>query len=199
MKILSSRFIKSASKLSGCPKPQQAEFAFIGRSNVGKSSLINMLCGNKNLAKTSATPGKTKLINFFLINEEWFLVDLPGYGYARVGKSQKEVFEKIISDYCCKRDSLVNLFVLVDSRLPLQQIDSEFMNWCGENSIPFVIVFTKTDKLTRQQLQKNLSAYRKALGEWWEECPPIMITSAEKAVGRDEITDYIFRFKDALK
>lgn len=198
MKIRSSRFLKSATKLSGCPKTQAAEFAFIGRSNVGKSSLINLLCSNKNLAKTSATPGKTKLINFFLINEDWFLVDLPGYGYAKVAKAQKEIFEKIISDYCRKRERLVNLFVLVDSRLPLQQIDAEFMNWCGENNIPFVIVFTKTDKLTRQQLQKNLTAYRKALSEWWEECPQIMITSAEKAIGREEILEYIFRFKDAL-
>ncbi len=189
----------SAAKISGCPKTQFAEFAFIGRSNVGKSSLINLLCSTKNLAKTSSTPGKTKLINFFLINEDWFLVDLPGYGYARVGKTEKQIFEKIISDYCSKRERLINLFVLVDSRLPLQQIDAEFMNWCGENNIPFVIIFTKTDKLTRQQLQKNLAAFRKALGEWWEEIPDIILTSAEKVVGREEILEYIFRYKDVLK
>lgn len=191
MKIVSAKFHVSASKLSQCPKPTRPEFAFIGRSNVGKSSLINSLCNNNKLAKTSGTPGKTKLINHFLINDEWYLVDLPGYGFAKVGKTQKEEFEKLISDYCSKRESLVYLFVLVDSRLPLQQVDSEFMQWCGENEIPFVIVFTKTDKLTKNELNKNLAAYKKSLLGWWEECPRIIITSSETGAGRDEILDLI--------
>ncbi len=187
MKISSATFFKSAAALAQCPKPTRPEFAFIGRSNVGKSSLINMLVGNRKLAKTSSTPGKTKLINHFLINEEWYLVDLPGYGYAKVGKSQKEEFAKLITDYCSKRDSLVYLFILVDSRLPLQKGDSEFMYWCGENSIPFIIIFTKTDKLTKNELQKNLAAYKKQLLGWWEELPPMIISSAETGLGREDI------------
>lgn len=199
MKITSARFIKSAALLKDCPKSGQAEFAFIGRSNVGKSSLINSICGNNKLAKTSATPGKTKLINHFLINEEWFLVDLPGYGYAKVGKSQKEIFESIISDYCLKRNTLISLFILVDSRLTIQQIDNEFITWCGENEISFSIVFTKTDKLTRNQLNANVSRYKKELSKIWEELPPVIISSAENGAGKKEILDFIQEHKDALK
>jgi GTP-binding protein len=199
MKISTATFFKSASALSGCPKPTRPEFAFIGRSNVGKSSLINMICLNKKLAKTSGTPGKTNLINHFLINEEWYLVDLPGYGFAKVGKSQKAEFEKLITDYCTKRESLIYLFILVDARLPLQKIDAEFMYWCGENSIPFILVFTKADKLTKNELQKNLAAYKKQLAGWWEELPPMIISSSETGVGRDEILKVIEENKEFFK
>ena len=191
MNITSADFFKSASALSQCPKPMRPEFAFIGRSNVGKSSLINMICNNNKLAKTSSTPGKTKLINHFLINEDWYLVDLPGYGFAKVGKTQKTAFEELISSYCTKRENLVSLFILIDSRLSLQTIDREFMNWCGEQEIPFVIVFTKTDKLTRNELNKNLSAFKKELSGWWEICPEIILSSAENETGKKEILCYI--------
>ncbi|MFN5181640.1 MAG: ribosome biogenesis GTP-binding protein YihA/YsxC [Bacteroidota bacterium] len=191
MNISSAIFVKSASKPTECPKPNKPEFAFIGRSNVGKSSLINMICNNKNLAKTSATPGKTKLINHFLINDEWYLADLPGYGYAKVGKEQKSTFETIISGYCSKRENLISLFVLIDSRLSLQKIDQEFMYWCGENEIPFVIVFTKTDKLTKNELNKSLSDFKKSMLSFWEEVPQIFISSAEKSIGRNEILKFI--------
>lgn len=199
MKISSAKFTKSAAALNQCPKPTLPEFAFIGRSNVGKSSLINMLCNNNKLAKTSATPGKTKLINHFIINEDWYLVDLPGYGYAKVSKTQKEEFDKLITDYCSKRESLVYLFILVDSRLPLQKADEQFMYWCGENSIPFILIFTKSDKLTRNELNKNLSEYKKQLLGWWEELPRIITTSSETEMGKDEILAVIGENKQFFK
>ena len=191
MIIKTATFFKSASRLEQCPKPNRPEFAFIGRSNVGKSSLINMLCNNNKLAKTSSTPGKTKLINHFIINDEWFLVDLPGYGYAKVGKSQKNAFETIISSYCTKRENLICLFILIDSRLSLQKIDLEFMNWCGENQVPFVLVFTKTDKLKRNELNKNLEAFKKSISAYWEELPMIIVSSSETGEGKDEIIKFI--------
>ena len=191
MIIKTATFFKSASRLEQCPKPNRPEFAFIGRSNVGKSSLINMLCNNNKLAKTSSTPGKTKLINHFIINDEWFLVDLPGYGYAKVGKSQKSAFETIISSYCTKRENLICLFILIDSRLSLQKIDLEFMNWCGENQVPFVLVFTKTDKLKRNELNKNLEAFKKSISAYWEELPMIIVSSSETGEGKDEIIKFI--------
>jgi GTP-binding protein len=150
-----------------------------------------MLCNNKKLAKTSSTPGKTKLINHFIINDEWFLVDLPGYGYAKVGKSQKSAFETIISSYCTKRENLICLFILIDSRLSLQKIDLEFMNWCGENQVPFVLVFTKTDKLKRNELNKNLEAFKKSISAYWEELPMIIVSSSETGEGKEEITKFI--------
>lgn len=191
MKIRSAKFFVSSSKMSQCPKPTMPEFAFIGRSNVGKSSLINMLVGNNKLAKTSGTPGKTKLINHFIINDDWYLVDLPGYGFAKASKTQKEEFEKLIAVYCQKRESLVCLFILIDCRLKLQAVDAEFMNWCGENEIPFFIVFTKADKLGKSTLQKNIAAYKKELLGWWEELPEMIISSAETKLGREEILKLI--------
>jgi GTP-binding protein len=191
MKITSARFIISNTDISKCPKPVLPEYAFIGRSNVGKSSLINMLTGNKSLAKTSAKPGKTQLINHFLINEKWYLVDLPGYGYAKVSKEKSALFEKFIADYLTTRTNLLCVFVLVDSRLPLQQIDREFFEWCGKKEIPFSIIFTKTDKLKKQELEKNISIYEAQLLRYWEEMPVSFLTSSEKGLGREEILDYI--------
>ena len=191
MKIKTAEFVKSSKVHSDCPPADKPEFAFIGRSNVGKSSLINMLCGNNKLAKTSGTPGKTKLINHFLINEDWYLVDLPGYGFAKTSKTKLEEFEKLISDYCKNRENLVCLFILIDSRLPLQRVDSEFMHWCGENEIPFVVVLTKADKLGKNELQKNISSYKKELLKWWEEIPQMIVSSAEKGTGKEEILHFI--------
>lgn len=191
MIIRSSIFKKSAASLKDCPKTTLPEFAFIGRSNVGKSSLINYLCNNNKLAKTSATPGKTQLINHFLINGNWFLVDLPGYGFAKTGKEKKKGFETMIIDYCKKRDNLICLFVLIDSRLTLQKIDLEFMLWCAEHLIPFSIVYTKSDKNTRTQLNSNIKAIEKELLKHWEELPNSFITSAEKALGKKELLDFI--------
>ena len=191
MIVKSAKFLKSSSKLSECVKSHLPEFAFIGRSNVGKSSLINMLCNNYKLAKTSAAPGKTKLINHFVINDNWYLVDLPGYGYAKASKTQKVEFEKIIIEYCSKRDNLVCLFVLVDSRLPLQQIDAEFLQWCGEKGIPFSIIFTKSDKNSKNELRKNLAAIEEKLLLVFTEMPNCFITSAEKGIGKDELLGFI--------
>jgi GTP-binding protein len=191
MQIKKAIFKQSASSIFGCPKPTLQEYAFIGRSNVGKSSLINMLCNNNKLAKTSATPGKTQLINHFLINEAWYLVDLPGYGFAKTSKSSRAKFETIIYDYCKKRETLVCLFVLIDSRLPLQKIDLEFMLWCGENEIPFSIIYTKADKNSKAELARNIKNIEKEILKNWEELPNSFISSAEKAVGRDEILDFI--------
>ncbi len=191
MKIASAVFQCSSSKSSQCPADGRAEFAFIGRSNVGKSSLVNMLTGQRGLAKTSGTPGKTRLINHFRINDEWYLVDLPGYGYARVSKSERSGFSQIILDYIGKRDELVCLFVLIDSRLEPQKIDVEFLRLLGENGIPLAIVFTKTDKLTVNQLASNMARYRRFLLTEWEELPPILASSAEKKTGRDEILDFV--------
>ena len=158
---------------------------------MGKSSLINMLCNNNKLAKTSSTPGKTQLINHFLVNDEWFLVDLPGYGYAKVGKQKKEIFTTLIYDYCKKRPNLACLFVLIDSRLPLQKIDHEFLSWCAENNIPFSIIYTKADKNSKNELARNISGIEKELLQHWEELPNTFVTSAEDKRGRDEILEFI--------
>lgn len=191
MIIKNSRFLVSNQSLQKCPTPNKPEFAFIGRSNVGKSSLINMLCQSRSLAKTSSTPGKTQLINHFIINESWFLVDLPGYGYAKLSKTKKEPFVKMIQDYIIKRDNLMCLFVLIDSRLDPQPIDIEFMNQLGADGIPFVIVFTKTDKLGKEKYTTQIDSYKQKLLEDWEELPPVFITSATKREGREDILNFI--------
>jgi len=191
MNIQSAEFIISNTDHRLCPQDGKAEYAFIGRSNVGKSSLINMLTNRKGLALTSSTPGKTMLINHFLINEEWYLVDLPGYGYARRGKEGRDKLRIIIEDYILEREAMVNLFVLIDSRHEPQKIDLEFMEWLGENAVPFTIVFTKGDKLAGGRLLMNVKAYKETLLETWEELPPIFVTSAEKGQGREELLSYI--------
>lgn len=191
MKIKSAEFIISNSQVSKCPQNSLPEYAFIGRSNVGKSSLINMLTNNNKLAMTSATPGKTLLINHFLINNEWYLVDLPGYGYAKRSKSQHEKLQHIINDYIIERSNLSCLFVLIDSRLSPQPIDMDFIEWLGENNIPFGIIFTKADKLNIGELKKNVQKILDRLQEQWEELPPYFISSSQKKRGREEILDYI--------
>ncbi len=183
---------------SMCPKDNKPEYAFIGRSNVGKSSLINMLTNKKKLAKTSATPGKTLLINHFIINNEWYLVDLPGYGFAKRSKKEVAKLEQMISEYILQREQLVNVFLLVDLRLDPQKIDLEFIQWLGDSSVPFAIVFTKADKLSATKASQQVEAYKKVLLETWEELPPIFITSAEKRQGRDEILDYIEKINKEL-
>ena len=182
-----------------CPKDTKPEYAFIGRSNVGKSSLINMLCRNKKLAKTSATPGKTLLINHFIINREWYLVDLPGYGFAKRSKSEIARLDQMIRGYILGREQLVNVFVLIDVRLEPQKIDLEFMEWLGVSSVPFSIVFTKADKLSVPKVRQNVEAYVKRMLETWEEMPPYFITSSEKAQGRDEVLGYIEQINKSLK
>ena len=177
--------------VSQCPADTKPEYAFIGRSNVGKSSLINMLARNKKLAKTSATPGKTLLINHFIINKEWYLVDLPGYGYAKRSKKEVARLDQMIRGYILGRDQLVNVFVLVDIRLEPQAIDHEFINWLGVSSIPFAIIFTKADKLSASKVKTNVAAYEKKMLETWEEMPPYFITSSDSKQGRDEVLDYI--------
>jgi GTP-binding protein len=199
MIIKTAEFVISNTDYRKCPQDGKPEYAFIGRSNVGKSSLINMLANRKGLAMTSTTPGKTMLINHFVINDEWYLVDLPGYGYARRGKENRERLRAIIEDYILEREQMTNLFVLVDSRLEPQKIDLEFMEWLGENAIPFAIVFTKADKLGTGRLQMNIEAYREKLLETWEELPPIFITSSEKGQGRDELLNYIGAINKSLK
>lgn len=196
--IKSATFVKSSPKVQDCPKSTLPEYAFIGRSNVGKSSLINMLTDHKGLAMTGSTPGKTLLINHFLINEAWHLVDLPGYGFAQRGKKQREELRSMIEGYILGREALTNLFILVDSRLEPQKIDTEFINWAGENGIPFSIVFTKADKLTKTALNANVEAYKNRLKEDWETLPPIFITSSEKATGRDELLNYIDSITSSL-
>jgi GTP-binding protein len=192
MKINTAEFIISNSEVKKCPKDRIPEYAFIGRSNVGKSSLINMITNHKNLAKTSGKPGKTQLINHFLINKNWHLVDLPGYGYAKVSKTAKAKFQQFITEYFEKREQLVCGFVLVDIRHEPQKIDVEFINYLGENGIPFCLVFTKADKLGSSQIQKNVAAYKKhLLANDWEEMPPYFITSAENTLGKDELLAYI--------
>jgi GTP-binding protein len=198
MEIKKAEFTLSAPMVSMCPNDTKPEYAFIGRSNVGKSSLINMLCRNKKLAKTSATPGKTLLINHFIINNEWYLVDLPGYGYAKRSKKEIERLDQMIRGYILQRQQLVNVFVLVDIRLEPQKIDLEFMEWLGVSSIPFSIIFTKADKLTANKCQQAMAAYKKKLSETWEELPPIFLTSAEKRDGRDEVLDYIEKINQSL-
>lgn len=199
MEIKSAEFVISNTKVELCPKGNLPEYAFIGRSNVGKSSLINMLTNRSKLAMTSATPGKTLLINHFLVNKEWYLVDLPGYGYAARGKKQVEKIQKIIEDYVLEREQMTNLFVLIDIRLEPQKIDIEFFEWLGENGIPFSIIFTKADKLTAGKAKANVETYRKKLGEQWEELPPMFVSSSEKKTGRKEILDYIESINRNLK
>ena len=193
--VKSAQYIISNPDVSSCPQSTLPEYAFIGRSNVGKSSLINMLCHNPKLAKTSQKPGKTLLINHFAINagspDAWNLVDLPGYGFAQAGKAQREALRKMIERYCLLREQLCSLFVLVDSRLPMQAIDRDFMNWLGENNVPFAIVFTKADKLGKERLAANVDAYKQQLLEFWEELPPTFVTSAEKRTGCEELIAYI--------
>lgn len=199
MNIRYAEFEISNSDVSKCPDTTLPEYAFIGRSNVGKSSLINMLTGRKGLAKTSQTPGKTLLINHFKINNEWYIVDLPGYGYARRGKDQRSQLERIIRGYIMTRRQMTNLFVLVDSRLKPQKIDTDFMQWLGEFGIPFSIVFTKIDKLGRQAGAEAIEAYKQVLLETWEELPPIFVTSSEDGRGRDELLDYIAQINAEIK
>jgi GTP-binding protein len=191
MKIKSVSFVVSNTDHKKCPEDGLPEFAFIGRSNVGKSSLINLLTGNKKLAKTSSTPGKTQLINHFVINEQWYLVDLPGYGYAKVSKSARSNWEKFIADYLTNRKSLMNIFILLDSRLEPQKIDLEFINWCGEKQLPFVLVFTKIDKLSSSALQRNTSKFKKEMLKTWEEMPPVFTTSSISGFGNEPILNYI--------
>ena len=191
MVIKSAEFVISNSQVSKCPTTGLPEYAFIGRSNVGKSSLINMLTGKKGLAMTSQKPGKTQLINHFIINGAWYLVDLPGYGYARLSKDGREKLKAMIEDYTLERKELVCLFVLVDSRHEPQKIDLEFIQWLGEEGVPFALVFTKADKLTKGSLAANLEAYKARLLEEWEELPPIFVTSSEQQLGRDELLSYI--------
>lgn len=191
MEIKTAEFTISAPMVSMCPQDMKPEYAFIGRSNVGKSSLINMLTNHKKLAKTSSTPGKTLLINHFIINREWYLVDLPGYGFAKRSKKEITRLDQMIRGYILQREQLVNVFVLVDVRLEPQAIDLEFINWLGESSVPFAIVFTKADKLTQNKATQNVEAYKRKLSEVWEELPPIFLTSSESRKGRDELLQYI--------
>ena len=212
MEIKSAEFVISNSDVKKCPKSGLPEYAFIGRSNVGKSSLINMLTRNNKLAKTSATPGKTLLINHFLVesgelrdersskaeSSKWHLVDLPGYGYAQAGQKQRDALKRMIERYCLLREQLVCLFVLIDCRHEAQKIDIEFINWLGENGVPFAIVFTKGDKLGKMRLKENVEAYKKRLLEEWEELPPVFVTSSETGLGGDELTAYIEELNDSL-
>ena len=198
MEIKQAEFSLSAPMVSMCPKDNKPEYAFIGRSNVGKSSLINMLTNNRKLAKTSSTPGKTLLINHFIINHEWYLVDLPGYGYAKRSKKEVDKLDQMIRGYILQRKQLVNVFVLVDIRLEPQKIDLEFMEWLGLSSIPFSIVFTKADKLTPNKCRQAVETYKKTLSETWEEMPPMFVTSAEKKDGRDDVLDYIGQINISL-
>ncbi len=192
MKINSAEFVISNSEVAKCPKDRIPEYAFIGRSNVGKSSLINMLTNNKNLAKTSSRPGKTQLINHFLINKNWHLVDLPGYGYAKVSKTTKAKFQQFITDYFESREQLICAFVLVDIRHEPQKIDLEFIEYLGESEIPFCIIFTKADKIGKNVIQKNVAAYKKnLLANNWEEMPQYFVTSSENALGKDDVLNYI--------
>ena len=199
MEIKSAEFVISNTDVKKCPAGNFPEYAFIGRSNVGKSSLINMLTGKKGLAMTSQKPGKTLLINHFIINNNWFLVDLPGYGFAQRGKEGRENIQRIIEDYILEREQLTNLFVLLDCRHEAQKIDLEFMEWLGENGVPFSIIFTKIDKISKGRLKENLKAYQDKLLETWEELPPILLSSSEKKEGREEILNYIDEINKRLK
>jgi GTP-binding protein len=199
MEISTAEFVASFPKESACPKDGKPEFAFIGRSNVGKSSLINMLTARKGLAKVSATPGKTRLLNYFLINRYWYLVDLPGYGYARVSKTAKKTLSSMIDGYLLNRMSMKLAFVLIDSNLPPMKIDIEFLNNLGEHEIPFAIAFTKTDKLGKVTLQKNIDAFLAELSKTWETLPPWFVTSAERRTGKEEILDFIQQLLDVKR
>ncbi|WP_430815794.1 ribosome biogenesis GTP-binding protein YihA/YsxC [Carboxylicivirga sp. RSCT41] len=196
MEILSAQFHKSSAKASQCPKEDRPEYAFIGRSNVGKSSLINKLCKRKALAKTSSTPGKTQLINHFDIDGKWFLVDLPGFGYAKVSKTIRATFGALITDYISSRKNLMCLFVLIDSRIPMQEIDLLFMNSMIENGVPISIVFTKTDKLNKTQYATNMKHYEEKLLEYWEELPPVFYTSARSGDGSEALLEFIEELND---
>jgi len=191
MIIKKATFVQSKTNYKDCPLPNKCEFAFIGRSNVGKSSLINMLTGQKGLAKTSAKPGKTQLINHFIINDQWYLVDLPGYGWAKVSKESKARWEKMVKDYLSFRENLFCVFVLVDNRLEPQSIDIEFINWLGENKIPFAIIFTKYDKLSKSQSLANLEKFKKEMLKSWQELPPMFVTSSETGFGKEEVLNYL--------
>ena len=199
MEIKSAEFVISNTDIKKCPTDDKPEYAFIGRSNVGKSSLINMLTEKKGLAKTSGKPGKTQLINHFIINDEWYLVDLPGYGYAKTSKKNRATWEKFIVDFITKRERLVNVFVLLDSRLEPQKIDLEFMNWCGEKEIPFSMVFTKIDKLSSSALQKNLARYKKEMLKYWAELPPVFVTSSTSSFGREKLLNYIDAINETMQ
>ena len=198
MKINKAQFVISNTDINLCPKDGLPEYAFIGRSNVGKSSLINMITSRSKLAKISGRPGKTQLINHFIINDDWYLVDLPGYGYAKASKTSRAQWEKFISEYLTKREELLNVFVLIDSRLEPQQIDMEFMNWCGEKQIAFSMVFTKIDKLSSTSLQKNLAKYKKEMLKHWEELPPMFTTSATSKFGKEKLLNYIENINDSF-
>lgn len=198
MVIKSAEFVISNSRVEKCPTTGLPEYAFIGRSNVGKSSLINMLTARKGLAMTSQKPGKTQLINHFIINDAWYLVDLPGYGYARLGKDSRNSLRRMIEDYVLERKELVLLFVLLDCRHEPQKIDLEFIQWLGEEGVPFALVFTKADKLSKGRLAANVEAYKAKLHEEWEELPPIFVTSSEERMGRDELLSYIEEINTTL-
>lgn len=199
MKIKEANFVISNTEVDKCPAPNKPEYAFIGRSNVGKSSLINMLTGYNKLAKTSGKPGKTQLINHFEINKDWYLVDLPGYGYAKTSKENRFKWTQFIQEYLVDRENLMNTFVLLDSRLEPQKIDLEFMNWCGHHEIPFSMVFTKIDKLSSSALQKNLAIYKKEMLKIWEELPPVFTTSATSKFGQEKLLNYISQVNEAAK
>lgn len=199
MIIKSAEFVVSNTDVSKCPQSNLPEYAFIGRSNVGKSSLINMLTQHKGLALTSQKPGKTQLINHFMINKAWYLVDLPGYGYAQVGRASRERLRTIIEDYILKRGQLTNLFILLDCRHEPQKVDLEFIDWAGEHAVPFALVFTKGDKLSRGRLDSNIEIYKKRLLETWEELPPIFVTSSEDKRGREELLSYIDQVNKELE
>lgn len=191
MEIKQAEFVSSETDVGKCPPPAKPEFAFIGRSNVGKSSLLNMLTNRKNLAKTSNKPGKTQTINHFIINDSWYMVDLPGYGYASVSKEKRAGFGKIIENYVLNRENLYCLFILLDSRLDPQKIDLEFIRWAGEKAVPLSLIFTKADKLTKNILNKNIQRYRATLQEYWEELPPMLVTSATSKSGQEDVLSFI--------
>jgi GTP-binding protein len=199
MEIKKSVFSVSSAQISQCPADNKPEYAFIGRSNVGKSSLINMLCNHKGLAKTSSTPGKTLLINHFIINDSWYLVDLPGYGYAQRSKKMQEKLAFMIRSYILQREQMVNLFVLIDIRHTPQKVDLEFISFLGENGIPFAIVFTKADKISKEKAAINVKNYMNTIAETWEELPPYFVTSSEIKLGRDEVLDYIDQINKQLE
>jgi len=198
MDIKSAEFVSSFTSYKDCPQSSIHEYAFVGRSNVGKSSLINMLLDKKKLAKTSQSPGKTQLINQFIVNDKWYLVDLPGYGFAKVAKSMRKEFNKLINEYILNRENLICVFVLLDSRLAPQKNDLGFMRWLGENGIPFCMIFTKTDKLSSSALNKNIKNYQKEMLKEWEALPEIFVSSSEKKIGRDEILTYIDNLNNSI-
>lgn len=199
MEIKTAEYTISSPTVTMCPKDRRPEFAFIGRSNVGKSSLINMLCNHKGLAKTSAVPGKTLLINHFIINREWYLVDLPGYGYAKRSKTERDKLDRMIRSYILQREELVNVFVLIDIRHEQQKLDREFVDWLGASNIPFSIIFTKADKLSVGKARANAKAWMDALLDTWESLPPYFVTSADKKTGKEEVLDYIDKVLKELK